>query len=92
MTPEQLEQFEQLKRDVEDIKSANTNQAFDNFVRRLIRDKSNVTDANVDRSITVGAGGGTFQVLDYPDIWLNFTLDGKVYRVGAWLKENDASR
>ncbi len=92
MTPEERQQFEQLKKEIEDIKNASNNQAFYNFIRKLIKDKPTVVDSEIDRSITVGVGGGTFSVLDYPDVWLNFTLDGEIYRVGAWLKKNDSSR
>lgn len=73
MTPEEKTQFDELKRRVELL------ERFDNidnvkFVReRIVGAPSADNDTAVDRSITVGAGGGTFDVLDYPDGFLEFT-------------------
>jgi len=67
-----------------------------NFLRNVqdyfIKGTPAVTDTDVDRSAAVSGGPGSVTVLDYPDRWIEMIIDNEVYRVGAWLKRNDAAR
>lgn len=73
MSPEEKVQFETLQKRVEML------ERFDNINNiKLVREKivgapSGAADTAVDRTISVGAGGGSFDVLDYPDGFLEFT-------------------
>ena len=62
----------------------------------LIKDTPDVTDADVTLSLsdTVGSEGGTvnFDVLDFPDRWIELRLNGEIYRIPAYLKRLDSSR
>lgn len=47
--------------------------------------RGDLADGDVDRQISVGAGGGTFSVLDYPAAWIKVThVDGIDYGAGLW--------
>lgn len=92
MKPEEKAQFEELQKRVTAIENGQSLQTYNNLIRQFVKDKPTVTDADVDTSLVVPMGGGTFQILDFPDRWVRVILDGKVYRLGAWLEENDAAR
>lgn len=95
MKPEQLE-IQALKQRIEALESGQNISANKLMMEYFIKNITDVTDADVDRtiSITIGAGGGTDteQILDYPDKWIEFRYNGEIFRIGAWLKRLDSAR
>lgn len=92
MNPQQLQQFEQMQRRITELESVTNLNSFQMLVRRLGekskvvigKELSTTVDTDVDRTISIPVGGGTAQVLDYPDILVRVTLDGKPYRIGLY--------
>ena len=98
MKPEELQRLENLEKEIQDLKQGlnidiaaglerNLSQTFMN-----VRNRSGVTNDDVKVTATIGMGGGTVDILDYPDRWIYVYIDEKLHRVGAWLEENDAGR
>ena len=87
MTPEQLQIFEDMQKRIDDLENVKNNNTIQLTVDTLVKRVTTVTDTDIDRMITVGIGGGTFDVLDYPDMWLVFKYKGKLYRMGAYEEE-----
>lgn len=89
MSPE----LKQLQKRVEDLEAARNIDAVRNLLDFLIKDTPTVTDSDVATDISVtGGSGGTVTALDFPDKWIELRIQGKIYRIGAWLKENDSAR
>lgn len=85
--------LEQRVAKLEQAQNLNAIQALLDF---LIKDTSNVTDNDVTLALSdsVPVGGGTvnFNVLDFPDRWIELRLNGEIYRIPAYLKRLDSSR
>lgn len=86
MTPQEREQFDALQKRVLELENTTNLDAYKSFLDLLVKDKPDVDTTQIDRTISIGAGGGSAQVLDYPNRWVRIILDGKIYRLGAWLE------
>jgi hypothetical protein len=89
-----------LEQRISALESARNLNAYESVLQLLVKDITNVTDADVtivsSGSDTVGTEGGTvnidINVLDFPDRWIEMRLNGVIYRVPAYLKRLDDSR
>ena len=77
MTSQERQQFDDLKKQVAELSKLVP--AFDQS--NLLDGYKLTTDTEIDRSITLGAGGGTFEVLDYPDELILIRYNGKIGRI-----------
>lgn len=92
------QRIKKLEEEVKSMKDGHNIRVADGMERLLakaflnVRNRSDVTNSDVDVTATIGVGGGTVNMLDFPDRWIYVLIDGKLHRIGAWLEENDASR
>ena len=93
MNDDLIRKIDALTKRVAQLETAQNVNALRSMQDYFIKGTPTVTDTDVDRSVGVsGGGGGSVTVLDYPDRWVEMIIDNEVYRLGAWLKRNDASR
>jgi len=93
MTPEEKRQFEEMQMKIEQMENSTSLDHVQQMLDILVPSRPEVTDTDVDLVVSVSGGaGGNVTVLDFPDRWLNFVIDGETYRVGAWLEKNDGAR
>ena len=78
MTPEQLRQFEEMKKKIDEIY---TSDGYAKLSNGIFIDDRIVVDADVNVSTVIGAGGGTVNHLDFPDRWLVVRYKDKPYLV-----------
>jgi len=76
MTPEEKRQFEELKKEVAEIKSAD---GYAMITDSIFIDSRDVTDTDVQISTAIGGMGGTVNHLDFPDRWAVLRYKGKPY-------------
>ena len=89
MTPEEKIQFQEMKDKIQEMEENVSLLHVEQLLDILIPERPEVVDADVDVTISIGSEGGSAQVLRFPERWLNFAIQGEIYRVGAWLKKND---
>lgn len=100
MTPQEKQEFEELKNEIELLKKGQNIEVASGMERLMsnvflnVRNRSDVTDADVSKtiSIPVGESSVNIEVLDFPDRWIFVYIDGKLHRLGAWLQEFDDDR
>ena len=80
MTPEERLEFDKMKEDI--IRLSNFQPEADKNI--LFDGYKGVTDADIDRTITIGMGGGSASVLDYPDDLVDFRYNGKLVRIPVY--------
>ena len=91
MTPEEKEQFELLKKQVEALENVTNLDFIQKLLDYLIQDTPDVVNADVLATFT-DDNGDDVDALDFPDRWVRLRLNGKLYRLGAWLEELDTAR
>ncbi len=91
MTPQEKQQFEELQRKVTALENVTNLQFVQKLLDYLIQDTPDVVDLDVLATYT-DSNGDTAQALDVPDRWVRLRLNGKLYRLGAWLEEFDSTR
>ena len=92
MNEDLIKKVDMLTKRVAQLETAQNVNALRSMQDYFIKGTPTVTDADVDRTAAVSGGPGSVTVLDYPDRWVEMIIDNEVYRLGAWLKRNDASR
>lgn len=93
MNPEQLEKrIVELENALEKITKAENEPFVDSLTERIFIKRTDIDTSGSgpeERSITVGAGGGTFEVLDYPDKFQIILIDGKRWKVPVYNIQSD---
>lgn len=92
MNDDLIRKIDALTKRVAQLETAQNVNALRSMQDYFIKGTPTVTDSDVDRTAAVSGGPGSVTVLDYPDRWVEMIIDNEVYRLGAWLKRNDASR
>ena len=89
MTPEQLQQFENMQKRITDLEEVRNLDAFETLVRRfgekskfLISNNTSTTvDTDIDRTVGISTTPTSIAVLDYPDAMMQIVLKGVTYRI-----------
>lgn len=95
MTPQERQEFESMKREIDLLKKGQNIQIASGLERLFsttflnVRDRSDVDTNAVAREITISTTPTDITVLRYPDKWIYVYVDGKLHRLGAWLTEFD---
>lgn len=88
MTPLEKQEFENLKKQVEDLRTLLDPRFLGYAKTRLpfLEKGAEVTvaDSDVDRNVSIPDGGGTDDVLDYPDKWIIVRFKGTPYLLGLY--------
>ena len=87
MTPEEKQQFEDLKNEVKLLRNAENVNTNELVINTLV---SRATSSGVDlleRSITIpgGLAASQIDVLDYPETFIEIKYKGSLYRLPAYL-------
>lgn len=84
MTPEQEQQFNQMKERLELLESASNNDANELYIENLVKRKTDVDDSLVTKTTFIGEGGGTVNAFDFPDQFIEIKYKGSLYRLPAY--------
>lgn len=79
MNPEQLQQFEQMKKEITDLKSGRLDYEGQEWLKDRFFEKTGTQDAQT--SITIPAGGGSANVTKNPNGTITLVFKGKRYRI-----------
>ena len=94
MSPEEKQQFDEMKKQLEEAKkqiAALSNVSSTDFMERIVDSRvkkvTSVTDADVTLAQSVsGGGGGSVNILDFPDRWKVEQYKGSLYRTPLYLE------
>jgi len=89
MTPEQLQQFNQLVSDIKELKISLSNNAYENLINELIKtkttqDERSTETGDITRTTSIGDSGGTVLGFDFPDEWLQLRYKGELIRIPVY--------
>jgi hypothetical protein len=87
------ERIAQLEKRIADLEQANNVVFLDSLSERTIKDTNEFDSTGISgtiatnpllRTITVPAGGGTFDILNAPNNFIEYRYKGKVYRIPTY--------
>jgi hypothetical protein len=92
MTPEEKQQFEDMRRQLEEVKKmleSVLNVHNDDFIEKVVDSRvkrfADVTDSDVT-IVAVDSNGDSVSVYDFPDKWKVFEYKGALYRIPVYLE------